>query len=99
MTGPRHADRPSHSDSSPLNPDSLEVAPGRAREAVEGWLIPGNNPFGLYLYTENVEELAERMGCKAEDKEWGMFEFAFSDPDETLVRVVWTTILRKTKSS
>ena len=68
------------------------------QEAVEGWLIPGNNPFGLYLYTENVEELAERMGCKAEDKEWGMFEFALSDPDETLVRVGWPTRLRKTKS-
>ena len=21
-------------------------------KAVEGWLVPGNNPFGLYLYTE-----------------------------------------------
>jgi hypothetical protein len=28
---------------------------------VEGWLIPGRNPFGLYLYAENVDELAERM--------------------------------------
>ena len=40
MTGPRHADRPPHSELSapPQNPDSLEVAPGRARETVEGWI-------------------------------------------------------------
>jgi hypothetical protein len=63
--------------------------------AVEGWLIPGRNPFGLYLYIENVDELAQRMGCKAGDKEWGMYEFALSDPDETLVRVGWPTRLRK----
>jgi hypothetical protein len=31
--------------------------------AVEGWLVPGRNPFGLYLYAENVDELAARMGC------------------------------------
>lgn len=62
--------------------------------AVEGWLIPGRNPFGLYLYTENVDELAKRVGCKAEDKEWDVYEFALSDPDETLVRVDWPTRLR-----
>ena len=38
MTGPRHADLPSHTEFPPQNPDSLEVAPGRAREAVEGWI-------------------------------------------------------------
>ncbi|MGC1618655.1 MAG: hypothetical protein WA765_09210 [Candidatus Acidiferrum sp.] len=38
MTGPRHADTASHSEAAPQNPDSLEVAPGREREAVEGWL-------------------------------------------------------------
>ena len=60
-------------------------------EAAEGWLIPGRNPFGLYLYAENVDELAERMGelvlRPPEDKPWGTYEFALSDPDETLVRV------------
>ena len=64
-------------------------------KAVEGWLIPGRNPFGLYLYAENVDELAGRMGCQAEDKPWGMYEFALSDPDETLVRVGWPSRLRK----
>ena len=38
MTGPRHADRPSHSEAAVENPDVLEVAPGRARETVEGWV-------------------------------------------------------------
>ena len=64
-------------------------------DAVEGWLIPGRNPFGLYLHAENVAELAQRMGDRLihppEAKPWGMFEFAVSDPDETLVRVGWPT--------
>ncbi|HYL65155.1 MAG TPA: hypothetical protein VE077_21280 [Candidatus Methylomirabilis sp.] len=38
MTGPRHADRPPHSETPSPNPDSLEVAPGRQRETVEGWI-------------------------------------------------------------
>ena len=47
MTGPRHADRPSHvasftsastSEGSPLNPDTLEVAPGIVHESVQGWV-------------------------------------------------------------
>jgi catechol 2,3-dioxygenase-like lactoylglutathione lyase family enzyme len=61
--------------------------------AEKGWLIPGRNPFGLYLYAENVDELAARLGALVlhppEDKPWGMYEFALSDPDETLVRVGW----------
>ena len=60
-------------------------------KAPKGWLIPGRNPCGLYLYTENVAKLAARLGDRLihppEDKPWGMFEFAVSDPDETLVRV------------
>ena len=47
MTGPRHADRPNHvasftsastSEGSPLNPDTLEVAPGTVHESVQGWV-------------------------------------------------------------
>jgi hypothetical protein len=48
MSGPRHADRPSHTDPSAvlgsavsgpaLNPDALEVAPGRQHEAIQGWV-------------------------------------------------------------
>ncbi len=38
MTGPRHADRPSHTEGSPQNPDTLEVAPGTVHESVQGWV-------------------------------------------------------------
>jgi hypothetical protein len=69
-------------------------------KAVAGWLIPGRNPFALYLYTEHVDELAaafvgetiEKNG--PENKPWGMYEFSLSDPEETLVRVGWPSRLR-----
>lgn len=70
-------------------------------DAMEDWLVPGRNPFGLYLYLEDVDALAaefrnEIVGHGApEDKPWGMYEFALSDPDETLVRVGWPTRLRR----
>jgi len=38
MSGPRHADRPSHTEGSPLDPDVLEVAPGTLHETVQGWI-------------------------------------------------------------
>lgn len=38
MSGPRHADRPSHTEGSSLDPDALEVAPGTLHEAVQGWV-------------------------------------------------------------
>ena len=38
MSGPRHADRPSHTEGSPLDPDTLEVAPGTLHETVQGWI-------------------------------------------------------------
>ena len=57
--------------------------------AVPGWLAPERNPFGLYIYTPDVETLAERFNCKAEAKPWGLREFAVSDPNGTLVRVGW----------
>ena len=38
MTGPRHADRPGHTEDAPLHPDSLEVAPGFVHDAVQGWV-------------------------------------------------------------
>src|ERR1700733_9256276 len=30
-------------------------------QAVEGWLIPGKNPFGLYLYVKEIDALAEEF--------------------------------------
>ena len=38
MTGPRHADRPPHTEEPPLNPDALEVAPGTVHDTVQGWV-------------------------------------------------------------
>jgi hypothetical protein len=38
LTGPRHADRPSHTEGAVSNPDILEVAPGTIHEAVQGWV-------------------------------------------------------------
>lgn len=63
--------------------------------AVRGWLLPGRNPFGLYLYVEDVDALAREFQKQPEDKPWGTYEFALSDPDETLVRVGWPTRLRR----
>ena len=67
-------------------------------EAVDGWLVPGKNPFGLYLYIEDVDGLAASVSdirlSAPQDKSWGMYEFALSDPDQTLVRVGWPTRLR-----
>ena len=68
--------------------------------AVEGWLQAGRNPFGLYLYREDVDGLAaaftgEIIGTQGpEDKPWGMYEFALNGPDDVLVRVGWPTRLR-----
>ncbi|GKQ54328.1 VOC family protein [Bradyrhizobium sp. Ce-3] len=63
-------------------------------DAVEGWLTPGRNPFGLYLYLESVDAAAREFQQSPADQPWGMYEFAISDPDETLVRVGWPTRLR-----
>lgn len=93
--------RPDHDKSRDGNDDTYRIlSDGKGgqlhlTDAVEGWLIPGRNPFGLYLYTEQVDALAaefvnetiERSG--PEHKPWGMYEFSLSDPDETLVRVGW----------
>lgn len=63
--------------------------------AEEGWVVPGRNPFAVYVYTEDVDALAAAFGRKAENKPWGMYEFGIADPDEALVRIGWPTRLRK----
>jgi len=69
-------------------------------EAVEGWLVKGRNPFALYLYIEDVDAMAAVFSDaiiepekRASHKPWGMYEFALSDPDDTLVRVGWSSRL------
>jgi len=68
--------------------------------AVEGWLVPGQNPFGVYIYTRRVDELAALGGDAiieqtkgAVHTEWGMYEFALNGPDDLLVRVGWPSRL------
>jgi catechol 2,3-dioxygenase-like lactoylglutathione lyase family enzyme len=61
-------------------------------ESPEGWVVAGRNPNGVYFYLEDVDGLAARVGdlivgLGPEKKPWGMYEFAVSDPDGTLVRV------------
>jgi len=71
------------------------------RLADPGWLTPGRNPLALFYRRENVDELAaefvgEIVGSLwPEDKPWGMYEFAISDPDATLIRIGWPTRLRE----
>jgi catechol 2,3-dioxygenase-like lactoylglutathione lyase family enzyme len=51
------------------------------------------NPFGLYLYVEDVDDVAGRVRDAIIEpgaphvKPWGCYEFAVSDPDGVLVRV------------
>ena len=61
-------------------------------EAPKGWVVPGLNPNGLYMYIEDVDALAAEIsdllpGGGPTDKPWGMYEFSVSDPDGTLVRI------------
>lgn len=68
--------------------------------AVKNWLVPGQNPFGVYIYTRRVDELATLVSeaiiertKRAEHKEWGMYEFTLNGPDDLLVRVGWPSRL------
>ena len=67
--------------------------------AVEGWLSPGRNPFGVYLRLEDVDALAERFGAPVihppKAQPWGMYEFAVNGPDDLLVRIGWPSSLRR----
>lgn len=69
-------------------------------QAVEGWMKPGENPFGIYLYTPRVSDLAETLRNEIIERErapthkhWGMYEFAVNGPDDLLVRIGWPSRL------
>jgi catechol 2,3-dioxygenase-like lactoylglutathione lyase family enzyme len=66
------------------------------RAAAE-WLVPGRNPFGLYLYRRDVLSLAVALAGdiigdgEVRARPWGMTEFALNGPDDVLVRIGWPT--------
>ena len=61
------------------------------------WLVrPASiedNPFGLYLYVDDVDAVADRVReliiepGTPKAREWGCYEFAVSDPSGVLVRI------------
>src|SRR5690606_16932869 len=67
-------------------------------ESPKGWIVPGRNPNGLYLYTEDVDGIVARCpdlfpGGGPTHKPWGTYEVSVSDPDGTLVRIGWPSEL------
>ena len=59
-----------------------------------GWpSSPESNPFGIYLYVEDVDAVAAKVRERIIEKgaphlkPWGTYEFAVSDPSGVLVRV------------
>lgn len=61
---------------------------------IDGWPARvEDNPFGLYLYVDDVDAVAERVReliiepGTPHPKPWGTYEFAVSDPTGVLVRV------------
>ena len=64
------------------------------------WDVPENNPFGVFIRTPHVEEIARRMddrvarpGGVLRHREWGLYEVAIGGPDNLLVRVGWPSEL------
>jgi catechol 2,3-dioxygenase-like lactoylglutathione lyase family enzyme len=100
--GRRDKDKPS-----PGQDDSYRILENDAggalhlTQAVEGWVVAGRNPFGLYFYTEDVDGVAAKVRDLIIGKDgpghkpWGMYEFALSDPDGTLVRIGRPSRLRE----
>lgn len=64
----------------------LNYSPGWPRKVED-------NPFGLYLYVEDVDAVAEKVRDliiekgAPHHKPWGTYEFAVSDPTGVLVRI------------
>jgi catechol 2,3-dioxygenase-like lactoylglutathione lyase family enzyme len=63
------------------------------RQAERGWVIPERNSHGVFLWTDDVDAVAERVRELIVEpgaphvKPWGTYEFAVGDPDGVLVRV------------
>ena len=64
------------------------------------WDVPENNPFGVFIRTPHVDEIAARMdayvarpGGVLRHREWGLYEVALGGPDNLLVLVGWPSEL------
>lgn len=64
------------------------------------WDVPENNPFGMFIRTPHVEEIARLMDDKVirpggvlRHREWGLYEVGLAGPDNLLVRVGWPSEL------
>jgi hypothetical protein len=62
--------------------------------------VPLNNPFGVFIRTPHVDEIARLMddrvarpGGVLRHREWGLYEVAIGGPDNLLVRVGWPSEL------
>ena len=64
------------------------------------WDVPENNPFGVFIRTPHVDEIARLMddrvarpGGVLRHREWGLYEVAIGGPDNLMVRVGWPSDL------
>ena len=72
----------------------------------EPWRVPEHNPFGVFIRTPQVEEVAARVpdliirpGGILRHREWGLYEFGVNGPDGLLVRIGWPSRLMKEASA
>jgi hypothetical protein len=79
-----------------LPPNGSEIHLRELGPDEEGRLEPLRNPFGIYVYSADVEALAVEFtdeiieeAKKPEVKEWGLLEFSLNGPDGCAVRVRW----------
>ena len=61
---------------------------------VEDWLVPGRNPFGLYLYREDVDGLAAAFAGEILGPHQRPTDRSWNGPDDVLARTGWPTRLR-----
>lgn len=64
------------------------------------WSVPEHNPFGVFIRTPHVDEIAARVddlivrpGGALRHREWGIYEVGICGPDNLLVRVGWPSHL------
>lgn len=64
------------------------------------WDVPENNPFGVFIRSPHVAEIARLMddcvirpGGILRHRDWGLYEVGLAGPDNLLVRVGWPSNL------